>query len=187
MTLSMMKKKNLTVSEQTSNDHEWNTFVKVVVAHIDPVLASIFYATQLVQFEKSQKIIRISTLKKFVLFQDLFIEQKKFYQEYLDRIFGFGSTLVVDFSLIDQPKKREVVVDVSVEKKDDILEKNNIKTSHVSAINKSKIGEYTPQKNMKNVSIDISDKAKWKVTHALLEHFGGTVREIIKDTYESNT
>ena len=33
----------------------------------DPVLASILYATEFVQFDKSQKIIRISTLKKFVL------------------------------------------------------------------------------------------------------------------------
>ncbi len=182
----MKKKKNLILQDQKNNHDEWNTFVKMVVAHIDPVLASILYATQFQEFDKLQKIVRISTLKKFLLFQDLFIEQKKIYQEYLDRIFGFGVTLVVDFSLLDQRKKREVV-NLNIEKNNDILEKNKISSPDTAVIAKPKIGEYRPQKNIQSLSIDISDKSKWKVTHALLEHFGGTVREIIKDTYESNT
>ena len=37
-------------------------------------------------------------------------------------------------------------------------------------------------RNEKN--IDITDEKKWKLTHKLLEHFGGTVREIIKDSNE---
>ena len=182
----MMKKKNLILQEQNNSHDEWCTFVKMVVAHIDPVLASILYATQFQEFDKSQKIVRISTLKKFVLFQDLFFEQKKIYQEYLDRIFGFGATLVVDFSLVDQPRKKEAVI-VTGEKNDDILEKNKKNLSDTAVMIKPKMSEYRPQKNIQNVSFDISDKSKWKVTHALLEHFGGTVREIIKDVYESNT
>ena len=112
MTLRMMKKKNKSVvvaqSQHTNSALvQWDMFVKVVCAHVDPVLASMLYATELVQFDGQQKIVRVATLKKFVLFQDLFIEQKKVYQEYLDRIFGFQTMLLVEFSKITEQKALE--------------------------------------------------------------------------------
>lgn len=167
----MMKKKN-----ESNNVHEtavvtstqWEMFVKVVAAHVDPVLASMLYATEVLHFDSTQKIVRVATLKKFILFQDLFIEQKKIYQEYLDRIFGFQTVLVVEFINVAEPKKAVVV--------------QNTKNFEQPEMRKH---EATKSLNVENQrSLDVSDHQKWKVTHALLEHFGGTVKEIIKDTHE---
>ncbi len=148
---------------------KWEMFVRAVVAHVDPVLASMLYATEFVEFDQSQKIVRVATLKKFVLFQDLFIEQKKIYQEYLDRIFGFQTMLIVNFINTAQPVKTVVSLQSAKNIEQPI-------TSKADVVKNSKIE--------KRRSFDISDQKKWKVTHALLEHFGGTVKEIIKDTHE---
>ena len=126
------------------------------------------FATEMLHFDPAQKIVRVATLKKFVLFQDLFIEQKKNYQEYLDRIFGFQTILVVEFINVAEPKKAVVV--------------QNTKNVEQPVMRKH---EATKSLNVeKQRSLDVSDQKKWKVTHALLEHFGGTVKEIIKDTHE---
>ena len=79
-------------------------FVTMSAAHIDPVLTSMLYATDLIQFDKARQIVEINTLKKFILFQDLFLEQKNIYQKYLDQVFGYQTTLVVQFN-----KKEEIV------------------------------------------------------------------------------
>lgn len=188
MTLGMMKKKNnqddvvgafqtqevsLTVADgfrlrQGLDGYDgglspWDMFVKVVAAHVDPVLASMLYATQFVKFDQAHNIVHVATLKKFVLFQDLFIEQKKNYQEYLDRIFGFKTVLVVDFIHVSEPKKI-VVQKHEVQKGETLLAHN--------------------QKSVVQKAVDVSDHKKWKVTHALLEHFGGTVKEIVKEKHE---
>jgi hypothetical protein len=177
MKLCMMKKKNLSTIERKSdnapsNISQWEMFVKVVVAHVDPVLASMLYATEFVQFDQPQNVVRVATLKKFVLFQDLFIEQKKIYQEYLDRIFGFGAILVVDFSNVAAPKK---------------IEKDYANAQSSNAAESSSFKQPVMQKKdvvVHQKTADIADKQKWKITHALLEHFGGTVKEIIKDKHE---
>lgn len=194
--LLMMKKKNkfgvITRSDSAvasglnaaqDNGEQWDMFVKVVVAHVDPVLASMLYATKFLQFDTAQKVVRVATLKKFILFQDLFIEQKNLYQEYLDRIFGFQTMLLVEFINVEEPKKIELKV----------LESKKFE-HNVSATLQQ--GEYRSQaqgqkqaavqKYPRSVdpSLDVSDTKKWTVTHALLEHFGGTVREIVKDNHE---
>lgn len=172
----MKKKKSFDVGEQKSESAlQWEMFVKVVVAHIDPVLASMLYATQFLQFDAAQNIVRVATLKKFVLFQDLFIEQKKFYQEYLDRVFGFNTVLVVEFINVDLPKKIESKV----------VPDQNMQTTQASKIVQPILKAPNRASDYKErSSLDLSDKKKWKMTHELLEHFGGTVKEIIKDTHE---
>lgn len=164
----MKKKKNFDLTGQKSDSAlQWEMFVKVVVAHIDPVLASMLYVTQFLEFDATKKIVRVATLKKFVLFQDLFIEQKKFYQEYLDRVFGFDTLLVVEFINVDMPRKIEPKV---------ITEKN-IETTVVKKSETSLVKVQSRGNEYKD--LDLSDKTKWKMTHALLEHFGGTVKEIV--------
>jgi 5'(3')-deoxyribonucleotidase len=166
-----MKKKNKSndVGVVVESVSKWEMFVRACAAHVDPVLASMLYATEFVQFDQPQKIVRVATLKKFVLFQDLFIEQKKIYQEYLDRIFGFQTVLVVEFINVAEPKKVVSAVQNTKNFEQPVMRKNEaIKSVNVE----------------KQRSLDVSDQQKWKVTHALLEHFGGTVKEIIKDTHE---
>jgi hypothetical protein len=175
MTLGMRKKKNRSDDVapviQVNEFSQWDMFVKVVAAHVDPVLASMLYATQFVKFDQTQHIVHVATLKKFVLFQDLFIEQKKNYQEYLDRIFGFKTVLVVDFVLVSE----KIVV-----KKNEV---KNFETS--SAQNQKKdVQKQVLPKQVLQKTVDVSDQKKWKVTHALLEHFGGTVKEIVKEKHE---
>lgn len=145
---------------------QWEMFVKAVAAHVDPVLASMLFATEFQEFDQAKKIVRVATLKKFILFQDLFIEQKKIYQEYLDRVFGFQAMLVVEFNKTAAlPKMVQQVP----------LIDRSISQPQVSVKN------YTAEKQR---SLDVSDIKKWKITHALLEHFGGSVKEIVKDTHE---
>lgn len=191
------KKNNVKVqtvsTEEDSDQNLWKTFVMVVGAHIDPILASILHATDMVQFDRSRHIVEITTLKKFVLFQDLFVEQKKVYQQYLNQVFGYQVTLVVQFN-----KKEEIVepvVTASASPKNEIIE-NKISTVRTTVQPKTSTSQHqngfvrrttqryqAPQVHDKNErTVDVTDTSKWKVTHMLLEHFGGTVREIIKDT-----
>ncbi len=190
-----VKKKNninpQNVSETQDSDQQlWQTFVMIVGAHIDPILASILHATEMTQFDKNRHIVEISTLKKFVLFQDLFVEQKKVYQQYLNQVFGYQVTLVVQFN-----KKEEIVQQVATSsstQSETVTSKVSVPRTTVAA--KSSVSQPTfvrkthqryqsPQVYDKNEkTVDVADTKKWKVTHMLLEHFGGTVREIIKDT-----
>lgn len=159
-------------SELKNGSEQWTMFIKVVAAHIDPVLASILYATEFLQFDVEQKVVRVATLKKFILFQDLFVEQKKIYQEYLDRIFGFQTMLLVEFTNVAEPKKIEFkIIDSDATHKVQQESPKRVLRKESRSLEKSVDG-----------LLDISDIKKWQVTHALLEHFGGTVREIIKDT-----
>ncbi len=170
----------------------WKQFVTVVTAHIDPVLASILHSTDIVDFNRTKNIVEIITLKKFVLFQDLFITQKSAYQQSLNTIFGYQVTLVVHFTKIEVAQPAPVV---------SLPASDRVASAPVGVVGTSKaVSTYKqPYKNFnrkepthfmpvaKNEkAIDISDSKKWHKTHALLNQFGGTVREIIKDTDEFN-
>jgi hypothetical protein len=181
---------------------KWQMFIKVVHAHIDPVLASMLFETDFVKFDQAKKIIHLVTLKKFTMFQDLFIEQRQNYQEYLDRIFGFKTILVVEFIKISEKKKMDE------QKKEAPGSVAQVHSGQVTSPNEAGSTEsrrqttgykpYDRTASSRNVSersvsvsvsrneknIDITDEKKWKLTHKLLEHFGGTVREIIKDSNE---
>ena len=192
----MMKKKNKsgvvarsdsgvvrTSDSQQNHGEQWDMFIKVVVAHVDPVLASMLYATKFLQFDAAQKVVRVATLKKFILFQDLFIEQKHLYQEYLDRIFGFQTLLIVDFTNVVEPKKVELKV-LESQRIEHTVSATDLQSEYRSQAQGQK--QAVVQKYPRSVdrSLDVSDTQKWKVTNALLEHFGGTVREIVKDIHE---
>jgi len=178
--------------EEDSDQKLWQKFVMIVGVHIDPILASMLHATDIVQFDRSRNIVEVVTLKKFVLFQDLFVEQKNVYQQYLNQVFGYQVTLVVQFT-----KKEETVAPVvttSAPLKNEVIE-NKIPKVHTTGQTKTSTQSYNgfarkntqryqaPQIYDKNEkTVDVADVSKWKVTHMLLEHFGGSVREIIKDT-----
>lgn len=151
---------------------QWQKFVQLVAAHVDPVLASMLYATELTSFNPVEKIVRVSTLKKFVLFQDLFIEQKQQYQEFLDKIFGFSTMLVVEFVLTEQKNVQAAAVS-----------KQNITVKKIEMVKQA-----VPEKNEAKIvkPAAFADTSKWKITNILLDYFGGNVREITKDNHEFN-
>lgn len=169
-------------------------------AHIDPVLASMLYATDLIQFDRTRQMVEVVTLKKFVLFQDLFLEQKHVYQEYLNRLFGFQAMLVVQFTKVEAPVvMQHRAVQVAAESTAPVVmaAKPQLPVSAApSAVKRTAapapMAYYgkraAPQQSapvaLNERAIDVSDTKKWKITHTLLQHFGGTVREIIKDTHE---
>jgi len=196
------KKKNKVTDIKLDSDEQlFKQFVTMSAAHIDPVLASMLYATDLIQFDKKRQIIEINTLKKFILFQDLFVDQKKIYQKYLDQVFGYQTTLIVQFT------KEEEVIE---KKQTDSYQKNQAsrefldtnqqasakpvalqtfgqdkqKATGSNQFGPRKIQRYQPSEvyNKNERTVDVGDKNKWKITHMLLENFGGSVREIIKDT-----
>lgn len=194
-----MKKKNKNrIIEQPAGVHDqWGMFVKVVLAHVDPVLASVLLATDFVSFDQGQKVVRVATLKKFMLFQDLFIDQKKVYQEYLDRIFGFQVLLIVEFSKVDDGKRYErqrpspvESVSASTMPAPTLSTQPSLQTLTGTAmpVAREKYGATNQSIYYKREkSFDVSDVKKWTISNALLECFGGSVKEIIKDTHELDT
>ncbi len=196
------KKKNI-VTDLKTDSHEqlFKQFVTMSAAHIDPVLASMLYATDLIQFDKERQIVEINTLKKFILFQDLFVEQKKIYQKYLDQVFGYQATLIVQFT------KEEIVVEKvntlgeglkPIDQKivnaaqptsqkpvaRQMVGQDKQKATVSGQFGLRKVQRYQPPEvcNKNERTVDVADRNKWKITHMLLENFGGSVREIIKDT-----
>lgn len=164
-------------------------FVKVVLAHVDPVLASILLATEFISFDQGQKVVRVATLKKFMLFQDLFIDQKKVYQEYLDRIFGFQVLLIVEFSKIDDGKRYEKqrVVSSIESISASTMPASRMPATSIPAMRERHGTTTQAVFSKREKSFDVSDVKKWMISNTLLEYFGGSVKEIIKDTHELDT
>ena len=157
-------------------NEKWQMFVKVVHAHVDPILASMLYETDIISFDADKKVVHIASLKKFLIFQDLFIEQKSLYQEYLDRVFGFNTILFVEFiKTSNVSKKIDGVHDAAprVAVSEVVHDSNQANSRTKEKI----VGKYGKM-------VDVTDMKKWKLTHMLLERFGGTVQEISKDTHE---
>lgn len=188
-----IKKKNDRVVESVvpKNQDEllWKQFVQTVSAHIDPVLASMLYATDLVQFDRTRQMVEVVTLKKFVLFQDLFLEQKHVYQEYLNRLFGFQAMLVVQFIKVEapimiQPRAVQGAIDSAAPVLMVPRPRQMTTPAPMAYFGKRSEQQQPVPVALNERAIDVSDTKKWKITHSLLQHFGGTVREIIKDTHE---
>lgn len=188
----MIKKKNedqvQSVVPKNQDEVLWKQFVQTVSAHIDPVLASMLHATDLVHFDRSAQMVEVVTLKKFILFQDLFLEQKHVYQQYLNRLFGFQAMLVVQFTKVDAP-----VIQPRIQPtlSDDVAPvvmaprpKQAPNAAPMAYYGKRAAPQQAAPVAINERAIDVSDTEKWKITHTLLQHFGGTVREIIKDTHE---
>ena len=161
----MMKKKNKLdhVSVAAAPVSNWEMFVRAVAAHVDPVLASMLFATEFVSFDQTQKIVRVATLKKFVLFQDLFIEQKKIYQEYLDRIFGFQTVLVVDFINIAESKKT-------------VMSVNTIKKMEQPVLHKHETAKSLNVEQQR--SLDVSDQKNGKLPMLYLSILGERLKKL---------
>ncbi len=140
----------------------WTNFIQASQQVIDPILFSILTQSTYGQFDVEKKIVHIITLKKFNMFQDLFIEHKLQYQPLLERFFGLHAVLFVSFEQESVPKTIED--QKRVESPRPVIEK--------------KEAVYHSAK------FDISDVKKWKLAHTLLKHLGGTMREIIKDNHE---
>ncbi|MBM17971.1 MAG: DNA polymerase III, subunit gamma and tau [Epsilonproteobacteria bacterium] len=174
MTLSQhsamnVEKKKLTtkVVDNTSRYVEqWKTFIQAITKQTDPILYSMFCESDFINFDIEQKTVQIQTLKKFIMFQDLFMEHKKSYQTILERCFGAQVILAIDFGKEMRVKKESVV-----------QQKRTPVSSH---------RQTTHSVRQVAGTLDISDKEKWKLTHTLLKLFGGTVSEMGKDKHESD-
>jgi DNA polymerase-3 subunit gamma/tau len=193
------KKNKLTDTDLNSDIQLFKQFVTMSAAHIDPVLASMLYATDLIKFDKARQTLEINTLKKFVLFQDLFLDQKNIYQKYLDQIFGYQTTLIVQFNKIEEmviekvQASQEAVPAVQNSAQQSVARPVLPQIKPKPVMQKAVMsGQFTTRRTeryqpseqySKNErTVDLTDTKKWKITHMLLEHFGGSVREIIKDT-----
>jgi len=196
----MIKKKNKVAESGPSlivqDDALWKQFVQTVSAHIDPVLASMLYATDLISFDKQRQVVEVVTLKKFILFQDLFLEQKHIYQEYLNRLFGYQVLLVVQFTKIEAARPMPSPI-VTTTHDQPVVQREIRRHENVTVKKQPFVPQYNMRRGQQQSSssmqlakneraLDVSDTKKWKITHTLLDHLGGTVREIIKETDEFN-
>ncbi len=160
------KKKIVTIDslsvQQDVEQHKWQQFLDLLGYEVDPIVYAMLCGSTFVGFELQKKLVRISVLKKFMLFQDLFAAHKKSYQPLLERCFGPQVLLYVDFD--QQPK---VAVAVPTQK---VAGAGSMQVSKKNTIEK----------------LEIADSQKWALTQALLKHFGGTVSDMGKDNHEPN-
>ena len=139
----------------------WQQFIQVVNSVVDPILYAMLQGAQFVGFDQSKNMVHIKILKKFMLFQDMFEEQKSRYQPLLERCFHTRVMLFIDFNHAQEQKQvAGVVVEVA-------------KPAVTGLLKKPAAGK-----------LDISDKEKWELTHTLMKCFGGTVSQVGKDTHE---
>lgn len=168
-TMNVEKKKSTEVGNQegvADRDYQqWVKFLETIAAELDPIVYSMLCESDFIDFDRDKNSVHIKTLKKFIMFQDLFIEHKQSYQPVLDRYFSVSNiVLYVDFGK-EAEKKEPVRRDVPV---------------------KAPVRQVTQSVRKAIGKLDISDKKKWELTHTLLKHFGGTVLEMGKDTHESD-
>lgn len=166
-----IKKQELSPSNEKSYVQLWATFIQAIEKVVDPVLFSMLFQSELKQFDVEKKVVHVNTLKKFIMFQDLFIEQKNNYQPLLERCFGQGAVLFVHF-------EQQSVRKAQTQSRPAQQQQSEPRQSRLVAQNYIARPQAT--------KLDISDEKKWKLAHTLLKHFGGTLSEIVRKTHESD-
>lgn len=161
----MFQKKKVDSEASPHDDHDrykkmWEQFVQITHKVVDPILYSMLHGSVFDSFDKQKNVVHIRILKKFMIFHDLFAEYKSSYQSLLERCFHARVILFVDFYQEEEQKRPSL---------------ETIKPIISEQIKKVISGK-----------LDISDKEKWELTHALLKHFGGTISEVGKDTHEQD-
>lgn len=143
----------------------WQKFITQTNAFDDMILATMFQSAQLLTFDEDSGMVSISFLKKFTLFIDLIEKEKVLWSVILQKVFGHQATLQYNFELIaDQAVQKE---------KQNIVSQGKVIPPVTLVQQRSTAGK-----------VDISDPNTWKLAHALMKHFDGTIIEMSRDTYE---
>lgn len=153
-------------SSQTTPEEKWQQFLIRMQDAKDVVLLSMFQESKFIQYDDQEKIVTVSFLKKFVVFQDMLEDQVKIWLPLLKETFESEVRLDFNFTITTQQPSKIIQNHDRVQPKSQSMQ--------TVYRNKASTGK----------GLDISDKQKWKLAHTLLEHFDGTISEISGDIYE---
>ena len=139
----------------------WQNFLIGIKNLEDNLLVSIFEQSQFRNASAETKKVTIAYAQPSTFFDDHRTEKLQNWQPILEKFFGVGATLSIEYdTTIEKP--------TTVKKSFNQVRPTQKPMGHV---------------NKPTHAIDISDKEKWETTHKLLEQFGGTVR-VVEDTNE---
>lgn len=145
----------------------WKNFVQNMQAFDDLILVTLFAQSQFIDFDEKNCVISVSFLKKFMLFQDVLEKEKPRWSLILQNIFGHQIRLQSNFEL---------------EKNDNKL-LNQVAVAPVARTVEPLSTQQVAMRVM-STTLDVSDATTWKLAHALMKHFDGTITEISGDVYE---
>lgn len=134
-----------------SADKRWAEFLKEVEKIGNPFVSSIFKQGEFMNFDRSKGLC-VSFSKRFEFYKEWLLENKKFWNPALEKVFGIDVNLIPEFS---KNNIRDFIATTSE------ISKNEAKR------NKEKILEF-----------DVSDKDKWKKANELLRVFPGKISVI---------
>jgi hypothetical protein len=156
------------LSSQTAGDvmaERWRQFVSDTDILDDVVLVTMFQSAQYQNFDVTQRIIKISFLKKFSLFADLVEKAKQIWINLLQKNIGADVHVQYDFNGVHTVPVQE-------------------KTVKVPQAQPIRSVQPHGEQHAKQQKFDGFDPVVWKLTHELLRCFDGTVIEISGDLYE---
>ncbi len=163
--------------EQEDNDEEdeeyveqWAIFIQEVEKLDDSLVISIFKQGQLLQFDKDTGWLTVGFYKELMFFKDWVEESCSSWLPLLQKIFAKNARLKPVFT---GTKKIETRL---------AAQKNQTNNIHKKSVKKysAKSKNVSIVKQLKEPTIDISDKDKWKKTHLILRYFPSRVTEIRK-------
>ena len=120
-----------------------------------------FQAAKIIKFDEEDKLLQISFLRKFIVFEDLLNHSKDIWYKVFQKTFTSNIQLSFDFKSAMEPTRKSIVSRDRVQPKAAV--------SHHTSMKKS---------------LDLSDSMKWKLANELMKHFDGTISEISGEFYE---
>lgn len=150
---------------------QWQVFLKNIQNFDDLVLVTLFTQAKFINFDENSSTVLVSFLKKFIFFQDILEKEKFRWLQILQNVFGLQATLQFNFELqvADQIINNNIAGQVITKTVHQSLPQVSVEEKIIKSSKKM---------------IDISDADAWKLAHALIKCFDGTIIEISGDIYE---
>ncbi len=168
--------------EQEDSDEEdeeyveqWAIFIQEVEKLDDSLMISIFKQGQLLQFDKDTGCLTVEFYKELIFFNDWLKESCSLWLPLLQKIFTENVKLKSVFTGTTKIETRLAAPKKQTNKK----QTNNMHKKSVK-IYSARSKNVPIVRQLKEPTIDISDKDRWKKTHLILRYFPSRVTEIRK-------
>ncbi len=149
---------SVSVSTSESTDDRWDLFLQQVEFLDDQLLPSLFKQAKVSSIESEKVTIQLP--ERLVFFEDMLKEHEMVWLALLRKIFGSTATLHWEFIAIQEAPVVEGQKEESLQ---------------------SRSRRFIGEEISRPTNIDVSNKDEWKLTHALLAHFPGTVTEVMEE------
>jgi len=206
--IEIFEEKLIKNTHENNNNSLLSQFIKELEVKQDPLLLSIFKQAILKNFDKEKKSLMLSFKKDLLFFESLLYENKADWQPLLEKIWGSGVTLQIDFSIITQTNEHNTKVQkellsrpmsnwssgvptgtpVNVEAavcppeslsgRDKKVKTAETATNNLSFEQKKNNNFYNTNRFSKLKPIDVTDEKKWPYANTLQKIFPGVVTEV---------